>query len=1176
MTNFDVNVNWRDGGMSRGLDELSRKVNNLEDQINRLSRAEANPNIRIDIREAEAKLKEFQADLQRLQDARVQITADTARVRAEINNVQNDLRRLRSQPTSVKVDADIAAAEAKLKALQEEARNLKTQRLNFDADTAAVSAKISELKAKLDTLRDVHINVNLDTGAATAKATAFRAALSGLGRDGNVFSNSLKAISGALGPVVSGFGGAVSSVGNFISAIGGGVGVISGLGNAISSIGSSISSAGQAFSALASGASGAFGALASATASISLAVTQLGLLAGAVAVAGGALGQLGGAAVALGSGIVPVVQSLGLLPGLLAPIGIGLATLAIGFSNSGKSGMEFKNTMDQLKGAFQPVIDSIRSQMQPAIQNLLNSFKGLAPVIQAVVPQITSAVSQVANSFAQLFQSSSFKSDLQQFLSSAAQNIKVFGDAAKNAFQGFINVVMAAQPAVDRFAKFLDDGVQKWNAWTAAARQSGELTTIFNQAEQALEQIIGTIGNLAGLFVDLWNKANSTGAFQATLQAINQGITQFRQYVTQAGGAWDTLMSKAGSVTQSIIGLIGSIGNAFVELGGKIDISATIDKISQAIQRITPALTTIGQQANTVFQQLIDIAGRAGQALGPGIAQSIQAFGNALKQINWEAVITGVSGVIQVITNLFNVLAKGPQLIQDFETLINKIETGDFSGMDAAWKALSQDWDDIQKAMTNTSGIDAAKQGVQGLNAEIQGIKPPPPINFSASDNASPVAIQVGHNITAVPGNWVTKFLGDVQGLLNMTQQGAAAVKQVPETHNTTLNADGAALIAAATQGKQAIQGVVPEWLTKFAGDAANLVQTAQQADQTASAVANKAYTVKIGADAGGVQTGVGQANTSLGSLQDKTVNITATDNASTAIKAVTDSLTAIVDKTFNITANNDDALQKIQAVQTALQGLVDKNINIIVNNQQALQAIQQVQSALDNLHDKTVTVTTNYVTTGTPPGQAAGSILEPMARGGITYGHSFGNLLPMARGGHFTPMSGHQARIVQPNTFRIIGDRTHDAEAFIPINRSPRSRALLHETARRMGEVAIPKQVIHFHRGGYWDWFRRNRPQPLPQQLMQTVGPPNVSSFGVGSSVGLSGSALPIKPATLSTYFNPGTRSIANASPPSVPGGRPRQVYVNSSSAIIQELLRMIRAEVRKQGGDVQVVLGN
>lgn len=50
------------------------------------------------------------------------------------------------------------------------------------------------------------------------------------------------------------------------------------------------------------------------------------------------------------------------------------------------------------------------------------------------------------------------------------------------------------------------------------------------------------------------------------------------------------------------------------------------------------------------------------------------------------------------------------------------------------------------------------------------------------------------------------------------------------------------------------------------------------------------------------------------------------------------------------------------------------------------------------------------------------------------------------------TPLKGGLASIVPPNTWRVVGDRLVDDEAYIPINRSDRSIRLLQETADRMG----------------------------------------------------------------------------------------------------------------------------
>lgn len=66
--------------------------------------------------------------------------------------------------------------------------------------------------------------------------------------------------------------------------------------------------------------------------------------------------------------------------------------------------------------------------------------------------------------------------------------------------------------------------------------------------------------------------------------------------------------------------------------------------------------------------------------------------------------------------------------------------------------------------------------------------------------------------------------------------------------------------------------------------------------------------------------------------------------------------------------------------------------------------------------------------------------------RGGIATAYASGGIHRL------TPMRAGLADIVPPNTWRIVGDRIRDDEAYIPINSSSRSTALLEETARRMG----------------------------------------------------------------------------------------------------------------------------
>lgn len=104
----------------------------------------------------------------------------------------------------------------------------------------------------------------------------------------------------------------------------------------------------------------------------------------------------------------------------------------------------------------------------------------------------------------------------------------------------------------------------------------------------------------------------------------------------------------------------------------------------------------------------------------------------------------------------------------------------------------------------------------------------------------------------------------------------------------------------------------------------------------------------------------------------------------------------------------------------------------------------------------------------------AQGALMEFMAQGGLS------------------PMSTI-AQMVPPNSWRVVGDRSDVDEAYIPIDRSPRSFSLLDETIRRMG--ARP-----FAEGGFFDGYgsrQYGQPQPVSQfnPVIQVAAPPAAAS---------------------------------------------------------------------------------
>lgn len=161
--------------------------------------------------------------------------------------------------------------------------------------------------------------------------------------------------------------------------------------------------------------------------------------------------------------------------------------------------------------------------------------------------------------------------------------------------------------------------------------------------------------------------------------------------------------------------------------------------------------------------------------------------------------------------------------------------------------------------------------------------------------------------------------------------------------------------------------------------------------------------------------------------------------------------------KTITLTGDVGQAVEAIQKAGGTARRTADGRYVITVNSrtQAAIDAALEAQRRINSL---TATITVSARGTGTAGGrlyaavaQAEGGIVQSYARGG------FHALRPMAAG---------KAAIVAPNTWRIIGDNVRVPEAYIPIEQSARSQALLAETASRMGYALIRR----YAEGGFFN----------------------------------------------------------------------------------------------------------
>ncbi|MFD6699683.1 MULTISPECIES: phage tail tape measure protein [unclassified Microbacterium] len=142
--------------------------------------------------------------------------------------------------------------------------------------------------------------------------------------------------------------------------------------------------------------------------------------------------------------------------------------------------------------------------------------------------------------------------------------------------------------------------------------------------------------------------------------------------------------------------------------------------------------------------------------------------------------------------------------------------------------------------------------------------------------------------------------------------------------------------------------------------------------------------------------------------------------------------------KATDIQSNAPQKTVEVDGLSWSITRLPDKSVQIsVVGN--AIEQIQAVNAELQNLPQyRGITVGVN----GGVSGLANGAIMEFYAGGGV-------------RDRSLTPMRPI-AQMVPANTWRVVGDRPDVPEAYIPLDGSSRSLAILYEAMRRMG-VSTP-----------------------------------------------------------------------------------------------------------------------
>jgi TP901 family phage tail tape measure protein len=716
--------------------------------------------------------------------------------------------------------------------------------------------------------------------------------------------------------------------------------------------------------------------------------------------------QAGGPVSALGAGVGILGDAARLAAGVLVPLGAVVGGIASAFASL-PGPIQSAAIALGLVAAFRGKLTGIGDAVQNSVTSRFRDLNEQIRLQQALLTGSTQIASQQVGRLGLAF-------------SALEKNVPVIGRMA------------------DSFRSASESARTFVTSQSAIVQASSGISNQFTGVASALNRSEGALRGVAGA------AAGTAAALGTGLKAAASGL------VSAFGGPWGVALAAAG------VGL-SLLASRQQEAARKTQEHASyVDGLAQALResngivneavRSRQALSLQSAKIADTEQSVADAARDAGISLND-LTEATLGNGKALEELRTrltaviasskvisEGDLMGGSGTAEVLNEQgqaaqklldeINRLAGGfDKAKKDQKELDDAIRSGRASYADAttsgrdlssAMKTLSSNTADADsRARALKAALDALSGGEISLEAAQSRVQ----------ETLSRINQLFGENLDKTKG-WGKELL-NAQGGLNLTTENGRRLRDMLQDLTTNT-----AEVASKTYDMAIAQGDSVPVAAEKAKAAMQQARDAFIGAATAMGISSAEAAV-LADKAGLIPDNVAMVISTPGSDQTK-VELA-------LVKALVDQVPG--DKPITVRSLSDEAKKKLEELGFTVRTLPDGKIEVKANTATAQ---SQLDSYIASNSNRSITIRVNTI--GVPisaPGQLGAAL------------NARGNLIEAFAGGGFhklTPMKAGLATVVQPNTWRVIGDRIRDPEAYIPINRSARSVALLDETAQRMG----------------------------------------------------------------------------------------------------------------------------
>lgn len=958
--------------------------------------------------------RRLQRELAKYNDEiKVPVDADTKRAQENVDRLVKDAQ---NRTAEVKVNADTSQAEAKIREM--EARK-SAATIQVDADIERARARIAELEGKRG---KTSIDVDAEISAAQAKIASLQAKREAITIRADADTAAASAKLAALDNQTSSLNGRRAVVGAEVQGAERGIHLLSGLTAATAAL-------------------GAMGPVAAAgIATISPAVIGLGLAATTMIVG------FNGVGTAI-SAVNAVADEFGnATPAQIDKMNDAMAAL----TQEGRNFVMFFT--GEFRATMQGIGNSVQSALLPYMEQSLRNLMGLAPQVTAALSGTAHVLGQLALQGSAMMTSGPWTQDFMTLSAATNSMLWSLGQAGLQLADAFRSITVAALPLAMRIVETMQNSALMFNAWIQGARDSGQLGVWFSQMGETLFRVGEVVKNVV---IALFNLSMALAPIGSLMLNIVNGIANFITWISQAIPGLLQFIAVGYIATSAFIGLGTAIGGLY----------ATGKNAVLGFQMLMATMALVPARAGAAAASIAGAAG-ATNAVAGGAGAAVSGL------TRWVGYL-GIAGLA---------IGAAALVIDGLTTSVDEAAQAYLRGGSAAEAA--------RNAMS--SQLDPMYGLRLGFADLLTWLNP----FASATDYQANRQYYQNEQMQAA-----TARMQEMLAAMSPLERAQALVTQATNDHAWAVERFGMnSPQAAAAAGHLAFQTNQLEWQQHLAAEAAKshtdkLVEqqnqmismlqsdlayrmSLQQVDQAQRALTDAVRQHGAGsfeaqqAELQYEQSLLRAAEASRKNAEEQYKGWDASEKARLGTEAYNREIFNLVQKAGdqapaalrNYIGSLD--LSTLRAIGARVETDNFGNAVVRLPNgkvipittpgiNEALRYTDDLKRKIDSIPaEKSIMIHIDRIL---GPGLQQSN---PNSGIPLPLGNANGRIAQFAKGGFagtgLSPMSPI-AQMVPPNTWRVVGDRMQDDEAYIPLDGSARSMAILAEAAKRMGAQLLP-----------------------------------------------------------------------------------------------------------------------